>query len=285
MVFFTCDGCGETLKKSQVDGHANRCRRCDSVSCVDCSICFYGDDYRSHTSCSMTEVDNLVASRGGNNKSKKLSPQEAWMELLNSSVSTAPPSIQWHLQQMVQLDNVPRKEKQFRNFAINSLNLRGNSAQKILDCIWSHLNEQRELQKQQKEQLQKKKEETKQPQQSSDSTATPSTSDETKSDDVSNSVSDTEDQSSSNNNNNKDDNNNKEESGNDDKAMYKNVKKATKKLLKKAPNRSMKFKSLQKALREQMGTTDKEKLKMVMKQVMAKETKKFLLEGKQIRLV
>jgi len=44
MVFFSCDGCGEMLKKSQVDGHANRCRRCDSVSCVDCSVSFFGGE-------------------------------------------------------------------------------------------------------------------------------------------------------------------------------------------------------------------------------------------------
>lgn len=42
MVFFSCDGCGEMLKKAQVDNHANRCRRCQSVSCVDCSVSFFG---------------------------------------------------------------------------------------------------------------------------------------------------------------------------------------------------------------------------------------------------
>lgn len=30
------------LKKNQVDAHAGRCRRCDSVSCVDCSVSFWG---------------------------------------------------------------------------------------------------------------------------------------------------------------------------------------------------------------------------------------------------
>ena len=43
MVFFTCDGCNETLKKNQVDAHVYRCRQgCESVSCVDCGISFYG---------------------------------------------------------------------------------------------------------------------------------------------------------------------------------------------------------------------------------------------------
>ena len=42
MVVFSCDGCGETLKKSQVDAHAYKCRSCDSVSCVDCNVSFWG---------------------------------------------------------------------------------------------------------------------------------------------------------------------------------------------------------------------------------------------------
>ena len=50
MVFFVCDGCNETLKKNQVDKHASRCRVCTSVTCVDCSVSFYGNDY-AHTVC------------------------------------------------------------------------------------------------------------------------------------------------------------------------------------------------------------------------------------------
>ena len=43
MVVFSCDGCGEILKKSQVDNHVLRCRQgCHAVSCVDCSVAFYG---------------------------------------------------------------------------------------------------------------------------------------------------------------------------------------------------------------------------------------------------
>ena len=42
MVFFCCDGCGATLKKSQVDAHAYKCRQCESVSCVDCNVSFWG---------------------------------------------------------------------------------------------------------------------------------------------------------------------------------------------------------------------------------------------------
>ena len=32
MVFFCCDGCGETFKKAKVDQHAAKCRECYAVS-------------------------------------------------------------------------------------------------------------------------------------------------------------------------------------------------------------------------------------------------------------
>ena len=105
----------------------------------------------------MTEVGNLVADRssggGGGKSKKKQSPQEAWMDLLQSSVESAPPAIQSHLRHMVTtLDNIPRKEKQFRNFAMNSLNLgRGAQASQVLDAIWKHLSQQRGKQKQERE--------------------------------------------------------------------------------------------------------------------------------------
>ena len=46
MVFFSCDGCGDMLKKSQVDAHVYKCKvGCDAVSCVDCSVSFYGGKF------------------------------------------------------------------------------------------------------------------------------------------------------------------------------------------------------------------------------------------------
>ena len=46
MVFFSCDGCGDMLKKSQVDAHVYKCKvGCDAVSCVDCSVSFYGGEF------------------------------------------------------------------------------------------------------------------------------------------------------------------------------------------------------------------------------------------------
>ena len=37
MVVFHCGGCGEALKKNQVDKHlGNICRRAQTLSCIDC---------------------------------------------------------------------------------------------------------------------------------------------------------------------------------------------------------------------------------------------------------
>jgi len=222
----------------------------------------------------MTEVGNLVADRGNHGNKKKMSPQEAWMDLLHGSVDKAPPTIKPHLQQMVTLDNIPRKEKQFRNFASNSLNLKGGAhGQKILDAIWGYLNEQRELLKKQKEEAEQKSKELKEQRQAKDAATETTTKSESASisDNGSNGKSKSEDSVAKNDNN-------------DDKVIYKNVKKESKKLLKKAPGHSMKYKSLQKALREKAGM-DKSKIKQVLDQMVVKENKKFLLEGKQIRLI
>ena len=37
MVFFTCNTCGESLKKNQVEKHYRQvCRNCEVLTCVDC---------------------------------------------------------------------------------------------------------------------------------------------------------------------------------------------------------------------------------------------------------
>ncbi|XP_063166859.1 cell growth-regulating nucleolar protein isoform X2 [Candoia aspera] len=51
MVFFTCNACGESLKKGQVEKHVNMCRNCQCLSCMDCGKDFWGDDYKHHVKC------------------------------------------------------------------------------------------------------------------------------------------------------------------------------------------------------------------------------------------
>ena len=75
-----------------------------------------------------------------------------WMDLIADAIDTAPGHLKQHLHAMASLDNVPRKEKPFRNFTANSLSLRGKSGETTVSAIWSYLCEQRENQKQNKQQ-------------------------------------------------------------------------------------------------------------------------------------
>ncbi|KNE68201.1 hypothetical protein AMAG_12880 [Allomyces macrogynus ATCC 38327] len=50
MVSFICDHCQETVKKPKADQHVNRCWP-PALSCVDCSVSFTSQSYKSHTSC------------------------------------------------------------------------------------------------------------------------------------------------------------------------------------------------------------------------------------------
>lgn len=57
MVVFSCDACGESLRKKDVLKHYQfNCRRCESLTCVDCKKQFWGDEYAAHTQC-ITDED------------------------------------------------------------------------------------------------------------------------------------------------------------------------------------------------------------------------------------
>lgn len=110
------------------------------------------DDYRAHISC-VTEAERYEKRTPAKNNGK-ISPQQQWMDLIQNSVSGAPDSIRSYMTSMARLDNVPRKEKQFRNFTANSLNLRGNrNGAAIVDDIWKYLQQLREKQQKEKEEL------------------------------------------------------------------------------------------------------------------------------------
>ncbi|ETI52990.1 hypothetical protein L917_03749 [Phytophthora nicotianae] len=128
MVFFVCEGCNETLKKNKVDAHAGRCRNCWAVSCVDCSVVFEGNDYAAHTSC-ISEAEKYEKSlfQGDKNKSKngkKQTPQERWMDVVQSATCPEDRKVQDVLTRIAGYDNVPRKKNKFVNFVTNSLALR-----------------------------------------------------------------------------------------------------------------------------------------------------------------
>ncbi|KAL7488071.1 hypothetical protein ACHAW6_013652 [Cyclotella cf. meneghiniana] len=154
MVFFVCDGCNETLKKNKVDAHAAKCRDCYAVSCVDCSVSFPGDDYRSHTSCiSEAERYEKTVFRGvrkadqnnghaNQTVGKAQTKQERWTQTIQRAAEVAPPSLKSYMNQLTILENIPTKEKQFRNFAVNSLRLKKND-DRITTHIWELLMKQK----------------------------------------------------------------------------------------------------------------------------------------------
>lgn len=52
MVYFTCDVCGESVKKKQIEKHCQtKCRNAWNFTCMDCNKVFSGYDYEKHTSC------------------------------------------------------------------------------------------------------------------------------------------------------------------------------------------------------------------------------------------
>lgn len=262
MVFFTCDGCGEMLKKNKVDAHASRCRRCDSVSCIDCFVSFWGDDYRMHTSC-ITEAERYEGTSGKPKKTKR-NPQEEWMSIVDTCASSAPSHLSHYMQTMTTLDNIPRKEKQFVNFASNSLQLRGRNIN-IVQEIWGILRKEREkriaekerIEKEKKESIEKEKEKQQQEKEAS----------KTK----------TEEKKTSNT----------DKKPNDDAAIdAKKVKKITKKTLKKAPNRTMGMKELRKLLGKEMDLpkSAKKRLKAILLETAKASKDKIIIDGKLLRL-
>eukprot|EP01039_Chlorochromonas_danica_P001584 gene1582-1730_t len=138
MVYFVCEGCNETLKKNQVDKHAYSCKSCHAVTCVDCQVSFYGDDYAAHVTC-ISEAEKYEKSLFKPKAAGKPKAQDIWNELIEGVVamkSKAPPQVHPYLERISNLTNVPRNQKKFLNFARNSLNIRSDS---LLEMIWKFL--------------------------------------------------------------------------------------------------------------------------------------------------
>jgi len=264
MVFFCCDGCGESLKKSKVDTHAARCRLCVSVSCIDCSVSFFGDDYRQHTSC-ISEAERYEKSVY-QQKKKKRNPQEEWMDIVETCASSAPAHLRNHFNTMATLDNIPRQEKKFVNFASNSLQLRGHN-KKIVDGIWSCLRQEREkriaerdkqqqAEKEQKELAEKKKQEQQEKEKEAAASREKKETPKDKNDDKDVSID------------------------------AKRVKKIAKKTLKKAEGKSMAVKAMRKLLWKEMGLpkSAKKRLKAILLETAKASKDKIIIDGELIRL-
>lgn len=124
MVFFTCNGCGESLKKAQVDKHVNMCRGCQVLSCIDCGKDFWGDDYKNHNKC--ISEDQKYGGKGYEAKANKGDvKQQQWIQRVHEAMNKPGVSAKLKdvLRQVSMYDNVPRKKAKFQNWMRNSLKI------------------------------------------------------------------------------------------------------------------------------------------------------------------
>lgn len=120
-----------------MDKHAQRCRSCHAVTCVDCSVTFYGDDYAQHITC-VSEAEKYEKTLY-KPKAVKANPQDIWNDLIQSATSdteAAPAIVRPYLARLGELNNVPRNKKKFMNFAKNSLRLYSDNT---LEALWTYL--------------------------------------------------------------------------------------------------------------------------------------------------
>ncbi|CAL8338130.1 unnamed protein product [Lota lota] len=134
MVFFTCNACGESLKKAAVEKHVNMCRGCEVLSCIDCGKDFWGNDYRNHIKC--ISEDQKYGGKGFEAKSNKGDvKQQQWIQRIHDAMNKPGVSQKMKdiLSQVSSYDNVPRKKAKFQNWMKNSLRI---TNPKLQDEVW-----------------------------------------------------------------------------------------------------------------------------------------------------
>lgn len=149
MVFFTCNICGESIKKPAVEKHyQTRCRGNDkSVSCMDCLKDFYGEEYAGHTKC-ISEAQKYASQAQGfvakEPRNKNAQKQDSWMDsiraILDSSEYQLTPALRNAFQKLQSVDNVPRKKAKFENFVGNCMRLPRHQATEVWDILEKELN-------------------------------------------------------------------------------------------------------------------------------------------------
>ncbi|XP_055919825.1 uncharacterized protein C16C10.8 [Eupeodes corollae] len=146
MVFFTCNHCGESAKKSAVEKHYTfKCRGAPkNVSCMDCMKDFHGEDYVAHNKC-ITEAEkysgkDYVPKEQKNSGQKK---QEGWMDIIRSILDTKEynlsPAVRGAFQKLQNVDNVPRKKAKFINFAANCIKMRRDQVEEVWGVLEKEL--------------------------------------------------------------------------------------------------------------------------------------------------
>lgn len=139
MVFFTCNACGESVKKIQVEKHVSVCRNYECLSCIDCGKDFWGDDYKSHVKC-ISENQKYGGKDYEAKTHKGDAKQQAWIQKINELIKkpNVSPKVRELLQQISAFDNVPRKKAKFQNWMRNSLKVHNDA---LLEEVWDIFSE------------------------------------------------------------------------------------------------------------------------------------------------
>ncbi|NXK49500.1 LYAR protein, partial [Chauna torquata] len=139
MVVFTCNACGESVKKAQVEKHVNICRNCQCLSCMDCGKDFWGDDYKDHVKC--VSEDQKYGGKDFEAKTNKGdAKQQEWIQKIHEVMKkpNVNPKVRNILEQMRIFDNIPRKKVKFQNWMKNSLRITDSTLQ---DQVWDIFSE------------------------------------------------------------------------------------------------------------------------------------------------
>ncbi|KAM3722706.1 Post-GPI attachment to proteins factor [Dirofilaria immitis] len=153
MVFFSCDKCGEALKKNQVDKHGFKCRN-TTYSCLDCGQAFSLETYKNHIKC-VTENKKYGGKNYVEKENKGEAKQNRWIEQVERAIeNVTDKELKDLLQQIRGFNNIPRKETKFINFLQNSIKIRNRDL-----CIkaWNCISEQARKMQQEAEKIESKK--------------------------------------------------------------------------------------------------------------------------------
>uniref|UniRef100_A0A5S6QTK4 Zf-LYAR domain-containing protein n=1 Tax=Trichuris muris TaxID=70415 RepID=A0A5S6QTK4_TRIMR len=136
MVFFTCNGCGEAIKKQQVEKHRQRCRRSHTVSCMDCGSDFRGSEYNGHIKC-VSEREKYSGGSFQEKETKGEAKQQSWTDQVQKAIDQAKPT-NFNLRRLLETlkgyTNIPRKQAKFKNFLSNSLGVRN---EELVNEAWA----------------------------------------------------------------------------------------------------------------------------------------------------
>lgn len=143
MVYFTCNACGEQVKKPQVEKHyTQKCRACNVLTCIDCLKDFVGDEYKTHVTC-MSE-DQRYSKEGragwdpavgqGNKGDKKQTQWTNNLRRILAETTDIDSDVRNILNTIQEHENIPRKKPKFINFVKNIM--RNRARPHSIDKTW-----------------------------------------------------------------------------------------------------------------------------------------------------